>query len=410
MIKYYSFILQNIYLSYLNLSLIFTVLNRIHATLKNTTINIEYTLPKSLRKLIISIKFNHVEYKNQTGTEKYSTSFQGSNSESGDQPPTLTSLPMIAKHNLVTNGFTIYTAEIDSQEAYSEKLMAIEQLCKIVEFKGRQNFNICVKQTENIVGPKINLEMIIDDIYFMLTPRQIQLLIRISKGFTNTSPKDKLLKQYADIKSDVHNAFHPSKMTGVIERDGEWGSDAGDLQKSVYMYSDIKNQNCESVLSLTSTNSMTTSYSIAQKNMGPAEKSGEILKFKIQIFKIVGAFLQNDILLENKPKSMFLEYMFNNESYSNYSEIANTFFDENSCHDSLIRIKNINYLSFMVSCLLVNGNQQRFCNELTMKTSLSATTVDLSEILENVEYPLITFDRNKVSNDLILVVCYSYKK
>lgn len=354
-------------------------------------------MPKSLRKLIISIKFNHVEYKNQTGIEKTSTSFQGSNNESGDQPQTLTSLPMIAKHNLVTKGFTIYTAEIDGKEVDSVKLMTIEQLCKIVEFKGRQNFNICVKQTENIVGPKINLEMIIDDIYFMLTPRQIQLLIRISKGFTNTSPKDKLLKQYDDIKSEVHKALHPSKMTGVIDRDGEWGSEVGDLQRSVYMSTDTKHQNCESVLSLTSTNSMTTSYSIAQRNMGPTEKSGEILKFKIQIFKIVGAFLQNDILLENKPKQMFLDYMFNNESYSNYSQIANTFFDENNIHDSLIRIKNRNYLSFMVSCLLVNGNQQRFCNELTMKTSLSATTVDLSEILENVDYPLITFDRNKVS-------------
>ncbi|KAL7738704.1 hypothetical protein ACLKA6_001076, partial [Drosophila palustris] len=37
------------------------VLNRIHANLTNTTLNIEYTLPKTFKKLIISIKANHVE-------------------------------------------------------------------------------------------------------------------------------------------------------------------------------------------------------------------------------------------------------------------------------------------------------------------------------------------------------------
>lgn len=351
-----------------------------------------------MRKLIISIKANHVEYKNQTGTEKTSTSFEEINNRSGDQTPTQTSLPMIAKHNLVTNGLSIYTTEIDGNDYDSVQMQNIKQLCKIMEFKGRQNFNICVKQTENIVGPKINLEMIIDDIHFMLTPRQIQLLIRISKGFNKTRPQDKLLKQYPVIKAEVHNLQHPSKMTGVIERDGEWCSQLGGLQKSVYMYSDIKNQTCESVLSLTSTNSMTTSYTIAQKNIGAAEKSGEILKFKIQIFKIVGAFLQNDVLLENKTKPMCSEYMYNNESFSNYLQISNSFFQNTNADESLIRIQNRNYLSFMVSCLLINGNQQRFCNDLTMKTSLSATTVDLMEILENIEYPLITFDRNMVSN------------
>ncbi|KAH8417293.1 hypothetical protein KR222_008007 [Zaprionus bogoriensis] len=379
------------------------VLNRIHASLKNTTINIEYTLPKSLRKLIISIKADHVEYKNQTGSEKPFTTHEGSSSEGGEQHSTLNSLPMIAKHNLVTNGLTVYTAEIIGKDSYSMELEYIQQLCKIVEFKGCQNFQICVKQTENIVGPKINLEMIIDEIYFMLTPRQIQLLFRISKGFNSTRPQHKLLKQYTDIRSEVNNTLNPSKMTGIIERDGEWCSEDSCLQKSEYLYSDIKQQNCESVASLTSTNSMTTSYSTVQRNLGSVEKSGEILKFRIQIFKIVGTFLQNDVLFENKTKNLDFDCIFCNESFLSYSETADAFFPSTCVEDNLsnssTRIKNKNYLSFMVSCLLVNGNQQRFCNELTLKTSLSATTVDLSEILENVEYPLITFDRKKNCHD-----------
>ncbi|XP_023172894.1 uncharacterized protein LOC111600823 isoform X1 [Drosophila hydei] len=380
------------------------VLNRIHANLTNTTINIEYMLPKSSKKLIISFKAHHIEYKNQTGYEKnFSSHEELSNTDNTDQAANMISLPMIAKHNLVTYDLTIHTSEITKTETNTADLKSIGRLCKIVEFKGCQNFKISIKQTENIVGPKINLEVTIDDIYFMLTPRQIHMLIRIFKGFDKVRPKDKLIKKYTDSKTEVHNTHFPTKMSGLVEKDKEWCAEDG-YRKSEYIYNDKKkSKKCESIISSTSTNSLTTSYSNAQRNEEIDEKSGEILKFKLQIYKIVGVFLHTDILFESTSHHIGSSCIYTNQSFATYLETASYFFqtatiekNEKECH---IPIPNNNYLLLMISSLLVSGNQKRFCNELTLKTTLSATMFDFCEILDNTNTHLILFDRKKNCQD-----------
>ncbi|KAH8385046.1 hypothetical protein KR093_006195 [Drosophila rubida] len=371
------------------------VLNRIHAKLTNTTLNIEYQLPNSLKKLIITFKANHVEYENQTGYEKNSKRCKdssGNNKTEEEQPPFFTTLPMIAKHHLVTTELTIWTSEIYDREIQPMEYSSVERLCKIVEFRGDQNFEISIKQTENIVGPKVNLEIIIDDIYMMLTPRQIHLLICISKAFNKERPQDKILKQYEDLKPEVPKAM---RMAGFVDNDVDWGNS----QKNKLHNDFRKTKNCESIFSATSTNSMATSYSNTQINVGNKEQSGEILKFKIQIFKIVAIVLHDEILFESSVNNIATNFIYTLESILNYSKMANDFFPSTRKTHILINcvnpISNTNYIFCMISSLLVNGEQQRFCQELILKTTLSATMVDFSEILDNVEYPLITFDRKK---------------
>ncbi|XP_064538983.1 autophagy-related protein 2 homolog A, partial [Drosophila montana] len=377
------------------------VLNRIHANLTNTTINIECNLPKSAKQLIISFKANHIEYKNQTGygTNASSNEESGSNSHSTDQGSNFTSLPMIAKHNLVTNELTIYTSEIFDSKSNKAGMVSVGRLCKIVEFKGCQHFKISVKQTENVSGPKINLEVLIGDIYFMLTPRQTHLLIRIFKGFDKVRPKERMKKKYSDLKTDIKNAPFNTKMTGIVEKDKDWCTEADVYRKSQQIYPDKMSKKNESVISSTSTNSITTSCSNAQIKQESDEKCGEILKFKLQIFKIVWVILHNDILFENNTNDIQPNCLYTNESFSNYLEIANIFFQatnkEKVVKECYIPIPKNNYLLLIVSSLLVTGNQQRFCNELSLKTTLSATTLDFSEILDKANNHLILFDRKK---------------
>ncbi|XP_033148965.1 LOW QUALITY PROTEIN: autophagy-related protein 2 homolog A [Drosophila busckii] len=375
------------------------VLNRIHAELTNTTLNIEYALPGTSKKLIVSLKAHHIEYKNQTGFAKYtSTTNEVSKHFSENDNQTLTSLPMIARHNIVTNDLTIYTSEVIHQNMHYEHFVYSGQLCKIVKFKGCQNFQISVKQTENVIGPKINLEVVIDDICFMLTPRQVHHLVRMTKGFNKECPKVSFNRKYSDINYVLTSAPKNTKMAGIIENNGEWCTDSVMLNKQESMYTDKKTKICESVISSTS-----TSFSNSQTNAGVAEKSGEILKFKIQVYKIIGLFLHNDILLPDTSQTTSHNSLFTNESFTNYSITADNFFSStrnNSCKDSShLPIKNTNYLLFRVSSIFVNGNQQRFCSELTLKTTSSATMVDISEIINNIEYYLILFDRKKNCQD-----------
>ncbi|XP_030557492.1 autophagy-related protein 2 homolog B isoform X3 [Drosophila novamexicana] len=381
------------------------VLNRIHANLTNTTINIECNLPKSARQLIISFKANHIEYKNQTGygTNASSNEESGSNNHITDQGSNFTSLPMIANHNLVTNELTIYTSEIFDSKSNKAGMVSVGQLCKIVEFKGCQNFKISVKQTENVSGPKINLEVLIDDIYFMLTPRQTHLLIRIFKGFDKVRPKERMKQKYSDLTTEIKNAPFNTKMTGIVEKDKDWCTETDVYRKPQHIYHDKMSKKSESVMSSTSTNSITTSCSNAQIKQESDEKCGEILKFKLQIFKIVWVILHNDILFENNTNDIQPNCIYTNESFSNYLEIANIFFQatnrENVVEECYIPIPNNTYLLLIVSSLLVNGNQQRFCNELSLKTTLSATTLDFSEILDNVNNHVILFDRKNNCSD-----------
>lgn len=374
-------------------------------------------LPKSAKKLIISIKVNHIEYKNQTGYEKYVSS-NGEIIENGitDKSHNMKALPMIAKHNLITSDLTIYTSEISNTENSILNLVSVGRLCKIVEFKGCQNFNISVKQTEQIIGPKINLEVTIDDIYFMLTPRQIHMLIRIFKGFDKVRPNDKLIKNYSDLKPEIHKAYISKKMSGIVEQDKEWCAEDASYKKLEYIFNDNKkSKKCESVISSTSTNSITTSYSNAHINEGSDEKSGEILKFKLQIYKIVGVILHSDILLENASNNIGSCCAYTTQSFTNYFETASNFFQtatiEKADEKCYIPIPDKNYLLLMVSSLLVSGNQKRFYNELILKTTLSATMFDFCEILDKKITHLILFDREKVSliNICILLIEYGFK-
>ncbi|XP_043863696.1 autophagy-related protein 2 homolog A isoform X5 [Drosophila mojavensis] len=380
------------------------VLNRIHANLTNTTINIEYVLPKSSKKLIISIKANHIEYKNQTGYEKYFSS-DGELIENGitDKSLNMKALPMIAKHNLVTSDLTIHTSEISNTETNIAELLSLGRLCKIVEFKGCQNFKISVKQTEKIIGPKINLEVTIDDIYFMLTPRQTHMLIRIFKGFDKVRPNDKLMQNYSELKPEIHKTHFSKKMSGIVEQDKEWCAEDEGYKKLDYFTDNKKSKKCESLISSTSTNSITTSYSNAQINEGSDEKSGEILKFKLQIYKIVGVILHSDILFENAYSNIGSSCIYTTQSFTNYFETASHFFQtafiERADEKCYIPIQNKNYLLLMVSSLLVSGDQKRLCNELILKTTLSATMCDICEILDNKINHLIMFDRKKNCQD-----------
>ncbi|XP_017960612.1 uncharacterized protein LOC108654067 [Drosophila navojoa] len=306
----------------------------------------------------------------------------------------MNALPMIAKHNLVTSDLTIHTSEISNTETNLEELLSVERLCKIVEFKGCQNFKISVKQTEKIIGPKINLEVTIDDIYFMLTPRQTHMLIRIFKGFDKVRPNDKLIKNYSDLKPEIQKTNLSTKMSGIVEQDKEW------CAEECIFNDNKKSKTCESLISLMSTNSITTSYSNAQINEGSDEKSGEILKFKLQIYKIVGVILHSDILIENASNDIGSSCIYTTQSLTNYFETASRFFQaatiEKADEKLYVPIPNKNYLLIMVSSLLVSGNQKRFCNELILKTTLSATMFDICEILDNKINHLILFDRKKV--------------
>ncbi|XP_030386758.1 autophagy-related protein 2 homolog B isoform X3 [Scaptodrosophila lebanonensis] len=389
------------------------VLNRIHANLKDTTVNIEYILPNSGRKLLISFQANHVEYKNMTGNEKTPPTINEkseSNSDDRENNCNISPLPTITKHNLILRGLTILTSEtflVENNEDRKEcnhKTKSITKLSKIVELKGYQNIQINIKQDENIIGPKVNLEVILDEIVVMLTPRQIHLLIEIINGFNNEYPTENIVIK--DRESDTAQEYSEStKMSGVITPSKEWGKDktisgirSFPIADNIKALSSNKRRLTDSIISSESAHSTTTSFANANQEKNNLEKSGEILKFKMQIACVMGIILHKDILFSNCQNEYGYQ-LINVESYQNLSRIENNFFmfvnKDNPVQELELPEGNSSYLFFKVSPILLNGNQQRQYHELSSIISVSATMVDVSEILDNNADSLILFSRTK---------------
>lgn len=377
------------------------VLNRIRAKLTNTTLNIEYILPRSDRKLVLSFQASHVEYKNKTGYEMPMSTSQDTETEE-DPNSSFNALPMIAKHNLVIEGLSLHTSEVLDVMDHQFGPTPYEQLCKIVELKGAQNIQINIKQTENIVGPKVSLELSLDDIYFMLTPRQIHLLIEFSKGFNcggqqERPKKGKSLKSAPPSEYQMQSLQQPTRMTGILGQNADWCTGMSEADPSEYSAygNPPRSGYARSRKMSESTNSMVTSCTnTLQQELGYTEKSGEILKFKVQISKIYGIALHQDILIQNTANIDSCSTVFDHASYLRYSDTASGFF-LGTLLENHIPLQNQQYLLLRAAPIIVSGSQQRYFQELTSRTTLSATAVDLIEVLDNSKEHLLQFDRQR---------------
>ncbi|XP_002035100.2 autophagy-related protein 2 homolog A [Drosophila sechellia] len=377
------------------------VLNRIRAKLTNTTLNIEYLLPRSDRKLVLSFQASHVEYKNKTGYEMPMSTSQDTETEE-DPNSSFNALPMIAKHNLVIEGLSLHTSEVLDVMDHQFGPTPYEQLCKIVELKGAQNIQINIKQTENIVGPKVSLELSLDDIYFMLTPRQIHLLIEFSKGFNcggqqERPKKGRSLKSAPPSEYQMQSLQQPTRMTGILGQNADWCTGMSEADPSEYSAygNPPRSGYARSRKMSESTNSMVTSCTnTLQQELGYTEKSGEILKFKVQISKIYGIALHQDILIQNTANIDSCSTVFDHASYLRYSDTASGFF-LGTVLENHMPLPNQQYLLLRAAPIIVSGSQQRYFQELTSRTTLSATAVDLIEVLDNSVEHLLQFDRQR---------------
>ncbi|XP_017011683.2 autophagy-related protein 2 homolog A [Drosophila takahashii] len=381
------------------------VLNRIKAKLTNTTLNIEYLLPRSDRKLVLSLQASHVEYKNKTGYEMMSSMSQDQENEAEredvDPSGAFNALPMIAKHNLVIEGLSLHTSEVLDVLDHRFGPTPYEQLCKIVELKGAQNIQINIKQTENIVGPKVNLELSLDDIYFMITPRQIHLLIELSKGFNSGGGgQQERPKKSRSLKSAAGSEYQQqaTRMTGILGQNAtDWCTGLSEPEPSEYsVYGGAPRSVYPRSRKMSeSSNSMLTSCTnTLQQELGYTEKSGEILKFKVQISKIYGVALHQDILIQNTANIDSCSTVFDQASYLRYAETASGFFLA-TLLDNHMPLPQQQYLLLRAAPIIVGGSQQRYFQELTSRTTLSATAVDLCEVLGSSMEHLLQFDRQR---------------
>lgn len=288
---------------------------------------------------------------------------------------------------------------------------------QIARFHGAMDLRITMKQTTNVQGPKVQLELQLGAVNLFLTPRQLHALIYLSNIFLaeQTAKEDKSGDARADDfddESDAHDKQF-NAMSGNLGLNAGWSSDPmSDVPsqmsvKTVEMDS-IKGSNSMSN-SMTSFASGYTQTTIRNRRRGVIEvdPNADILRLNIRIACCAIILLQEDILVETASET---ESPLNEDSVSKLNALSNHFFETvdhisvNSGAKDLNQIVKLlddgckkNHLRLVMAPIIIEGEEQRNDSGILLRLSLSIPRSDIREILKDVSVPLLEFHRDSVS-------------
>lgn len=223
--------------------LVSAVLNRIKAKFVDTVVRLEYVLPNRQRGIAIVVKIKKIEYQNEVGGDQQESSDSATSAQENEGSPSLSRkksyfISTHAIHHIVLEDITFYTEEFllvdDSRATKNQTRAPSESLSEINEqfhstissmsstmqesretflsedreevghedddeagvkmvtsgeilmgrLKNRQEMRIRMKQSENVPGPKVEMDLNIGAFEIFLSPRQLHLLLCLSERFT----------------------------------------------------------------------------------------------------------------------------------------------------------------------------------------------------------------------------------
>lgn len=383
------------------------VLNRIQAKFANVTFRIEYPCHYRLEGVALNIHLNELFYKNETGNEKTPHMSSAENSTSGDQ---VNRLPTYAKHSVNLSGVSMFTQENWITEDEEDKVRIRHENIPILKFMGQQNLKIKVKQSEEITGPKICFDVELGAICAILSPRQLQLINHFLEAFSEDDnfrpmkpPQNPSAHSQEHYVTEQDEWFESKLMHGNLNMwHNETNIKNAPKPSSVHtahtnFYRPNENY-CDSVASSLSSSTI-TSFSRYQRRAPNMDSCAEISNFVIKVAAVVGVVLHEDILVESNSNSH--QHFWNEHSLKELLRVSHTFFDsmltmpiDNELGSrSLYCSKNHIFLRF--NPIVAEGKQNRNKTILQINATISATKVELCEILDEQITHLIKFDRNK---------------
>ncbi|XP_055908295.1 autophagy-related protein 2 homolog B isoform X2 [Eupeodes corollae] len=304
-------------------------------------------------------------------------------------------------------------------EVYSSKCIPI------VRMDGKQEIKIKMKQTEDVAGPKVSLDVQLGALYVFSTPRQLHLVTNFCDAFFAEDPavgKETPSAGRTDPSQPQMsgglgaNKNFSSNMTGILGGQGNWGEPAEDFsyrattssKRAPSMFSNddgrstLGSDYCESVSSSLSSSTTTTCSSKFARKAANLEASGDISNFNITIASAAVVVLHEDILVACSSSTEMPGSPLSVESELNLLKLSNYFF---SCIDEKQGLVGFtcqkNHLKMYAAPIIAEGIQQRNKNLISMKFTISMTRVDLHEVLENVATPLLEFERTQMCDEEI---------
>ena len=383
------------------------VLNRIQAKFVNVTFRIEYPCHYRLKGVALNIHLNELFYKNETGNEKAPQMSSAESSTSGDQ---MNRLPTYAKHSVNLSGVSMFTQENWITEDEEEEVRIRHENIPILKFMGQQNLKIKVKQSEEITGPKICFDIELGAICAIFSPRQLQLINHFLEAFSeddsfrslkqtpNTSAHNQ--EHYVKEQQDWYesNFLHGNLNMWHNDPNIKNNSKPGSVQPTHSNFYRPNENYCDSIASSLSSSTI-TSVSRYQRKAPNMDSCAEISNFVIKIAALVGVILHEDVLVESNSNSH--QHFWNERSLKELLSVSHNFFDSMLTMpvDTDLGSRSVycskNHIFLRLNPIVAEGKQNRNKTILQINATVSATKVELCEILDEQITHLLRFDRNK---------------
>ncbi|XP_050067859.1 autophagy-related protein 2 homolog A [Anopheles maculipalpis] len=308
----------------------------------------------------------------------------------------------------------------------------------------KQEIRLKMKQTDNLPGPNVELELSVGSIQLFLTPRQLHSLVLVCDSFLGGNeepppqPTAREMKAASAAKrqeaatsaSEMDYQHNMTRMGGGIGINQGWSladpmqtmieEQAEFLQRDEYR-GDGGEDYSESIIS--STSSMTSSFTsnstasgttatsaASRRRMIDPDANADISKFNVRVAAIALVLLHEDILLESSQLGA-VESPLSEASVQQLQTKADRFFrsignlglglganDVTNAGLVLDSGCDCSHLRLFLAPLILEGDEQRNrCGSL-LRFSVSIARADLREVLLEVSVPLVEFYREQRPN------------
>ncbi|XP_060533459.1 autophagy-related protein 2 homolog B isoform X2 [Cylas formicarius] len=292
----------------------------------------------------------------------------------------------------------------------------------------RQEVRIKLKQSENIAGPKVAIEVNLGAFILFLSPRQYYLLMALIDGFSSPShgksQKDKLNSKpmtdtdYEKIEKELQNLLNPFPHYQALNLQQNHGWATGAMDDSTGEYIPMKeaasgmydstlsgvSSSMESSFSSSMVSSATDQSHHSRRRVSniDTDPTAEISRFHIRLVSLAVVLLHEDILSVSTDSKQVLvrqmqktvEKFFNNIDYTTFSGYVGK--DFNEMNSSFGKACRLSHLRLLAAPIQVEADEKTTNSSFSISGQMTAAKVQLLECLYNCEkvkyIPLIDFE------------------
>ncbi|GAB0095176.1 Autophagy-related protein 2 [Sergentomyia squamirostris] len=297
----------------------------------------------------------------------------------------------------------------------------------------RQEVRIRMKQSENVPGPKVELDLNLGALEIFLSPRQVHLLYCLSEKFAgetaNTAGQTEqgdmgeknIQVPVANVALSTGTQTHFNPMSGGVGLHQGWSSNIYDdpaksCQQIYYSVAEPQHhqqQNpqvmgniFDSVMS--SSSSMTSSMSSATGVMGKRGggsgldvDNALISRFALRVASVLMIILHEDMLFESAldqpdclPLTAESVEKMKGISENLFHRLQEVDYDGECLDESLSGVcGDHHHVRLWLAPVIAEGDEQRNLKENLMQVAVSVARAHLKEILTDVAVPLLDFHR-----------------